>query len=59
MWGDNENTSLVTLCVCNEEPHDACGRLVLTLYCLLQGKAVGCSVHPCTGTEALYRPYGP
>jgi len=23
------------------------------------GEKKGCKVHPCTGTEALYRPYGP
>jgi hypothetical protein len=28
----------------------------LTFYCLRNKKGKG---HPCTGTEALYRPYGP
>jgi len=46
---------------------DGCGHLALT-YCYYtdyrnrtrhrKGKVRG-KVHPCTGTEALYRPYGP
>jgi hypothetical protein len=36
------------------------GQIYLDLYSYLSSKQrVKCKVHPCTGTEALYRPYGP
>jgi len=37
------------------QPTDEC-RFMLKMALVVKGKG---KVHPCTGTEALYRPYGP
>jgi hypothetical protein len=38
--------------------HQQCTSSLLLRYACYKGKGKG-KVHPCTGTEALYRPYGP
>ena len=33
--------------------------IIILLVCVCMCVCKKCKVHPCTGTEALYRPYGP